>query len=176
MTATLDLHRARLLVRWLQARRAQQEVLDALLAYGPVAEQRVAERLDLLRRLELVARARFDDYLAAVTHPPVDALAGEPVVPGGLAPGSRVGPRETGRREAGSAAPRNSEVAPGATRGLDAAPAAIALPAAAPASDAAGTPQSDREPVGEAGGTPGPVSDGARIYALPRPDPVKSNP
>lgn len=91
MTARLDLHRARLLVRWLQARRAQQEVLDALLAYGPVAEQRIAERLDLLRRLELVARARFDEYLAAATQP-LAATPGAATPGAALAgPGSHVG-------------------------------------------------------------------------------------
>jgi hypothetical protein len=62
----LDLERARLLLVWLQARRALDHCLSELLAAGPAGERRVRSRLDLVEDLERKAENAFDTYRASV--------------------------------------------------------------------------------------------------------------
>jgi hypothetical protein len=61
----LDLERARLLLVWLQARRALDHCLSELLAAGPAGERRVRGRLDLVEELERKSRNAFDSYRAS---------------------------------------------------------------------------------------------------------------
>jgi hypothetical protein len=63
----LDLERARLLLVWLQARRALDHCLSDLLAAGPAGERRVRGRLDLVEELERKSRNAFDSYRASAT-------------------------------------------------------------------------------------------------------------
>jgi hypothetical protein len=58
----LDLERARLLLVWLQARRALDHCLSELLAAGPAGERRVRGRLDLVVELEEKAENAFASY------------------------------------------------------------------------------------------------------------------
>jgi hypothetical protein len=62
----VDLERSRLLLVWLQARRAVDRCLSDLLAAGPAGERRVREHLDLVDDLETRAGKAFADYRAAV--------------------------------------------------------------------------------------------------------------
>jgi hypothetical protein len=62
----LDLERARLLLVWLQARRALDHCLSELLAAGPAGERRVRSRLDLVEELERKAQNAFASYRASV--------------------------------------------------------------------------------------------------------------
>jgi hypothetical protein len=62
----LDLERARLLLIWLQARRALDHCLSELLAAGPAGERRVRGRLDLVDELEQKAQSAFASYRASV--------------------------------------------------------------------------------------------------------------
>lgn len=61
----VDLERSRLLLVWLQARRALDHCLSDLLAGGPAGERRVRERLDLVEELENRAKEAFAHYRAA---------------------------------------------------------------------------------------------------------------
>jgi hypothetical protein len=61
----LDLERARLLLVWLQARRALDHCLSDLLAAGPAGERRVRSRLDLVSELEEKAQNAFAAYQAS---------------------------------------------------------------------------------------------------------------
>lgn len=65
MEEPLDLERARLLLVWLQARRALDHCLSDLLAAGPAGERRVRQRLDLVEELERKSRNAFDSYRAS---------------------------------------------------------------------------------------------------------------
>jgi hypothetical protein len=58
----LDLERARLLLVWLQARRAVDHCLSELLAAGPAGERRVRSRIDLVAELEERAERAFATY------------------------------------------------------------------------------------------------------------------
>lgn len=62
MEEPLDLERARLLLVWLQARRALDACLSELLAAGPAGERRVRGRLDLVVELEEKAQHAFASY------------------------------------------------------------------------------------------------------------------
>jgi hypothetical protein len=62
----LDLERARLLLVWLQARRALDHCLSDLLAAGPAGERRVRSRLDQVSELEQKAQNAFAAYQASV--------------------------------------------------------------------------------------------------------------
>jgi hypothetical protein len=62
----LDLERARLLLVWLQARRALDHCLSELLAAGPAGERRVRGRLDLVEELERKAQNAFASYRASI--------------------------------------------------------------------------------------------------------------
>jgi hypothetical protein len=61
----LDLERARLLLVWLQARRALDHCLSELLAAGPAGERRVRSRLDQVTELEQKAQNAFAAYRAS---------------------------------------------------------------------------------------------------------------
>src|SRR5436305_6301839 len=61
----LDLERARLLLVWLQARRALDHCLSDLLAAGPAGERRVRSRLDQVSELEQNAQSAFAAYQAS---------------------------------------------------------------------------------------------------------------
>jgi hypothetical protein len=63
----VDLERSRLLLVWLQARRAVDRCLSDLLAAGPAGERRVRERLAQVDDLENRAREAFVTYRAAAT-------------------------------------------------------------------------------------------------------------
>ncbi|HSP37055.1 MAG TPA: hypothetical protein VLR26_04820 [Frankiaceae bacterium] len=65
MDEPLDLERARLLLVWLQARRALDHCLSELLAAGPAGERRVRSRLDLVEELEWRAQNAFASYRAS---------------------------------------------------------------------------------------------------------------
>jgi hypothetical protein len=58
----LDLERARLLLVWLQSRRALDHALSELLAAGPAGERRVRDRLDVIEDLERKAHNAFAAY------------------------------------------------------------------------------------------------------------------
>lgn len=60
-----DLERSRLLLGWLQARRAVDHCLSDLLAAGPAGERRVREQLALVDDLESRAQEAFDRYRTA---------------------------------------------------------------------------------------------------------------
>lgn len=62
MDEPLDLERARLLLVWLQARRALDHCLSDLLAAGPAGERRVRSRLELVTELEQKAQNAFAAY------------------------------------------------------------------------------------------------------------------
>lgn len=62
MDEPLDLERARLLLVWLQARRALDHCLSELLAAGPAGERRVRGRLDLVEELERKEQNAFASY------------------------------------------------------------------------------------------------------------------
>ncbi|WP_076844274.1 MULTISPECIES: hypothetical protein [Protofrankia] len=79
MDTPSDLERSRLLLVWLQARRAVDRCLSDLLAAGPAGERRVREQLELVNDLESRAREAFVQYRSAVLQPlpdtdPADAL------------------------------------------------------------------------------------------------------
>jgi len=57
---------SRLLLVWLQARRAVDATLSSLLAAGPAGERRVRERFEVVERLEAQARDAFMHYRNAV--------------------------------------------------------------------------------------------------------------
>lgn len=65
MTEPLDLERARLLLIWLQSRRALDHALSELLAAGPAGERRVRDRLDVIEDLERRAHNAFASYRAS---------------------------------------------------------------------------------------------------------------
>lgn len=65
MHEPVDLERSRLLLVWLQARRALDHCLSDLLAAGPAGERRVRERLDLVEELENRAKEAFAQYRTA---------------------------------------------------------------------------------------------------------------
>ncbi len=65
MDEPLDLERARLLLVWLQARRALDHCLSDLLAAGPAGERRVRSRLDQVTELEQKAQNAFAAYRAS---------------------------------------------------------------------------------------------------------------
>ena len=65
MDEPLDLERARLLLVWLQARRALDHCLSDLLAAGPAGERRVRTRLDQVTELEEKAQNAFAAYRAS---------------------------------------------------------------------------------------------------------------
>lgn len=65
MDEPLDLERARLLLVWLQARRALDHCLSELLAAGPAGERRVRGRLDLVEELERKEQNAFACYRAS---------------------------------------------------------------------------------------------------------------
>ncbi|WP_322760719.1 hypothetical protein [Frankia sp. Cr2] len=60
-----DLERSRLLLVWLQARRAVDHCLSDLLAAGPAGERRVREQLELVHDLENRAQEAFVRYRRA---------------------------------------------------------------------------------------------------------------
>lgn len=62
MDEPLDLERARLLLIWLQARRAVDARLSELLAAGPAGETRVRRRLPDIIELEDRAGRAFEAY------------------------------------------------------------------------------------------------------------------
>ncbi|WP_250283070.1 MULTISPECIES: hypothetical protein [unclassified Frankia] len=66
MDTPSDLERSRLLLVWLQARRAVDRCLSDLLAAGPAGERRVREQLGLVDDLESRAREAFVQYRAVV--------------------------------------------------------------------------------------------------------------
>jgi hypothetical protein len=61
-----SVERSRLLLVWLQARRAVDATLASLLAAGPAGERRVRERFEVVERLEAQARDAFMHYRNAV--------------------------------------------------------------------------------------------------------------
>lgn len=76
MDEPVDLERSRLLLVWLQARRAVDHCLSDLLAAGPAGERRVRERLAHVDDLETRARQAFVNYRkAASTGSPATAAA-----------------------------------------------------------------------------------------------------
>jgi hypothetical protein len=78
----LDLERARLLLVWLQARRAVDHCLSELLAAGPAGERRVRGRLDLVEELEQKAQNAFATYRAsAVASRSASSSATSPTPP-----------------------------------------------------------------------------------------------
>jgi hypothetical protein len=62
----IDLERSRLLLVWLQARRALDHALSEMLASGPAGERRVRERFELVEHLVAQADRAFADYREAV--------------------------------------------------------------------------------------------------------------
>lgn len=80
-----SLERSRLLLVWLQARRAVDATLSSLLAAGPAGERRVRERFEVVERLEAQARDAFVRYRNAVLRDPfvsgaADADGSEPEI------------------------------------------------------------------------------------------------
>ncbi|MGF7235942.1 MAG: hypothetical protein ACQSGP_13415 [Frankia sp.] len=69
MDEPVDLERSRLLLVWLQARRAVDHCLSDLLAAGPAGERRVRERLTHVDELESRARQAFVQYRTAAAAP-----------------------------------------------------------------------------------------------------------
>ncbi len=63
-----DLERSRLLLVWLQARRAVDHCLSDLLAAGPAGERRVREQLELVNDLENRAQEAFVRYRRAAAN------------------------------------------------------------------------------------------------------------
>lgn len=82
MDEPVDLERSRLLLVWLQARRAVDHCLSDLLAAGPAGERRVRERLSHVDDLETRARQAFVNYRKAATNAAAAAA-------GGAAPATR---------------------------------------------------------------------------------------
>jgi hypothetical protein len=74
----LSIERSRLLLVWLQARRAVDATLSSLLAAGPAGERRVRERFEVVERLEAQARDAFMRYRNAVLGDLLRAGAGGP--------------------------------------------------------------------------------------------------
>ncbi|MGZ4665875.1 MAG: hypothetical protein ACXV5Q_12780 [Frankiaceae bacterium] len=66
MGERFSIERSRLLLVWLQARRAVDATLSSLLAAGPAGERRVRERFEVVERLEAQARDAFLHYRNAV--------------------------------------------------------------------------------------------------------------
>lgn len=66
MSEPIDLERSRLLLVWLQSRRAVDHALSELLAAGPAGERRVRERLELIEHLVGESTAAFADYRESV--------------------------------------------------------------------------------------------------------------
>ena len=65
----------RALALWHTRRRAVDELLEPLLEYGPVAVERVAERLAQVRALVLDEQRAFDAFVAVVSeHQQVDGV------------------------------------------------------------------------------------------------------
>jgi hypothetical protein len=65
----------RALALWHTRRRAVDEVLDPLLAYGPVAVERVVDRLSVVRGLMADEQRAFDAFVTVVEeHRQGDAL------------------------------------------------------------------------------------------------------
>jgi hypothetical protein len=77
----LDLERARLLLVWLQARRALDHCLSELLAAGPAGERRVRGRLDLVTELEQKAENAFESYRESVSRSTSSGAGDSPPAP-----------------------------------------------------------------------------------------------
>lgn len=69
MDEPLDPDRSRLLLLWLQARRALDLELGELRAAGPAGERRVRARFDRLELLEQRSAQAYADYRQAVRFP-----------------------------------------------------------------------------------------------------------
>ena len=71
----------RRLALWLSRRRAVDEALEMLTAYGPMASERVHRHLDALKQLLVSEQEAFDAVAAAapvVTQSPLPALLERP--------------------------------------------------------------------------------------------------
>jgi hypothetical protein len=66
LSEPIDLERSRLLLVWLQSRRAVDHALSELLAAGPAGERRVRERMELIEHLVSESSAAFADYRESV--------------------------------------------------------------------------------------------------------------
>ena len=66
MGEPIDLERSRLLLVWLQARRALDHALSEMIAAGPAGERRVRERFELVEHLVTQADRAFAEYRDAV--------------------------------------------------------------------------------------------------------------
>lgn len=64
----------RALARWHASRRAVEQVVEPLLAYGPMATERVSERLGELRAMLAEEQAAFDTFVALVEQRSTDAV------------------------------------------------------------------------------------------------------
>jgi hypothetical protein len=62
----IDLERSRLLLVWLQSRRALDHALSEMLAAGPAGERRVRERFELIEHLVQQSDRAFAEYRDAV--------------------------------------------------------------------------------------------------------------
>jgi hypothetical protein len=62
----IDLERSRLLLVWLQSRRALDHALSEMLAAGPAGERRVRERFELVEHLVQQSDRAFAEYRDAV--------------------------------------------------------------------------------------------------------------
>ncbi len=95
-----DLERSRLLLVWLQARRAVDHCLSDLLAAGPAGERRVREQLELVDELENRAQEAFARYRTVATHAQRPDLPCEADIPDWAVPADRprLGVVRTGER------------------------------------------------------------------------------
>ena len=66
MGEPIDLERSRLLLVWLQSRRALDHALSEMLAAGPAGERRVRERFELVEHLVQQSDRAFAEYRDAV--------------------------------------------------------------------------------------------------------------
>lgn len=66
MGEPIDLERSRLLLVWLQSRRALDHALSEMLAAGPAGERRVRERFELIEHLVQQSDRAFAEYRDAV--------------------------------------------------------------------------------------------------------------
>lgn len=66
MGEPIDLERSRLLLVWLQSRRALDNALSEMLAAGPAGERRVRERFELVEHLVQQSDRAFAEYRDAV--------------------------------------------------------------------------------------------------------------
>ncbi len=152
MDTPSDLERSRLLLVWLQTRRAVDRCLSDLLAAGPAGERRVREQLELVDNLESRAQEAFVQYRAAVMQaspdlqdpnlqdPNLQGMVGvaDWTVPADPAQRPRLGVVRTGQHGAGPASSPSPAPGPGPGRDTIAStvPNATAGPGPAPGSGA----------------------------------------